>query len=386
MNMTETRGVGTETRPAWKQSAESGFSLIELLVAMAIFTAVSAAAFTLFNQQQTSSNQEQGQVGLNIALRNALSMMQMDVANAGSGLLAGANVPSWPVGVTFSLPPTGTCYTAGNPPTYSASCFDKLNIIAANSSDVPANASDSTGGSLSSNCSNTSTGTAYTQAASGLTLANTAAQFNSGDQLLFVSSNGRSITTVVLSAAGQVVGSAVKLTFGATTSAGVNSSDPLGIATQSLVNSVVNDVWTDTTAFSDQLTDQFCGTDWVIKLAPIVYQVSTTNSSDPQLTRTQNGSTAVVMDQVIGFKVGASVWNDGSGGTDSTYSPYYYDPSTFPNANDFALVRSVRISVIARTSPNNNPTYTFRNTFDSGPYQIQGAAVVVNPRNMSMND
>jgi len=386
MKTREKRGATIGTEPARTPSAPGGFSLLELLVAMAIFTAVSAAAFTLFNQQQASANQEQGQVGLNIGLRNALSMIQMDVANAGSGLLAGANVPSWPVGVTFSLPPSGTCYTAGNPPSYSAACFDSLNIIAASSGAVPANATDSTGGNTGANCSDTSAGTAYTQAAAGLTLANTAAQFTNGSQLLFVSSNGRKITTVILTGNASVVGSAVQLTFGATNAAGINASDPLSIATQALVNNVVNDVWTDTAAFSDQLTNQFCGSDWVIKLAPITYQVSTTNAGDPQLTRTQNGSTTVVMDQVIGFKVGASVWNDGSGGTDSTYAPYYYDPSAFPNPNDFALIRSVRVSLIARTAPNTNPTYTFRNSFDGGPYQIQGAAVVVNPRNMSMND
>jgi len=97
--------------------------------------------------------------------------------------------------------------------------------------------------------------------------------------------------------------------------------------------------------------------------------------------------TSIVMEQVVGFKVGASVWNDGAGGTDTTYSPYYYDPATFPNKpNDFSLVRSIRISIIARTAPSRNPTNQFRNAFDNGAYQIQGAAVVVNPRNMSMND
>jgi len=49
-------------------------------------------------------------------------------------------------------------------------------------------------------------------------------------------------------------------------------------------------------------------------------------------------------------------------------------------------VRSVRISLIGRTAPNYSKAYTFRNTFNSQPYQIQGMTVVVNPRNMSMND
>jgi hypothetical protein len=50
------------------------------------------------------------------------------------------------------------------------------------------------------------------------------------------------------------------------------------------------------------------------------------------------------------------------------------------------LIRSVRTSLIGRTTPNYSSQYTYRNTFDGGPYQVQGTAIVVNPRNMSMND
>ena len=355
---------------------------------MGVFLIVSAAAFSLFNQQQAVYSQQQGQVGLNIGLRNAMSMMEMDVVNAGSGLLAGANVPSWPVGVTFSVPAPGNCYnSATDPPTYSAACFDKLNVITASSGTVPINATDSTGAGGAANCSDTSTGTAYGRAGAGLTLTQTAQQYSNGDELLLVSSDGRKITAVILNSGAIVAGAAVKFSFGATTSAGVNASDPLSVATVALTNTVVNDVWTDTTAFSEQLSNQFCGPDWIIKLAPVIYQVDTSNANDPKLTRTQGGTTSVLMEQVIGFKVGASVWNDGSGGNDTTYSPYYYDPSTFPNKpNDFSLVRSIRISMIARTTPSTNPAYRFRNAFDNGGYQIQGSAVVVNPRNLSMND
>jgi hypothetical protein len=357
------------------------------MAALAIFSIVTAAAFSLFNQQQTSASGIQGQVGLNIGLRNAISMMEMDLSNSGSGLVAGANVPSWPIGVTFSLPPAGTCYTAGNPPSYGASCFDKLNIITSNTGTTPANATDSSGATGASHCSDTSTGVAYSQAAPTLTLAQTAAQFRNLDQLLFVSSDGHKITTVILTANATVAGGAVRLNFGATTATGVNAADPLNIAKVAITSTVLNDVSTNTAAFSDQLSNQFCGPDWIIKLAPIVYGVDTTTASDPKLVRTQNGTTSTIMDQVIGFKVGASVWNDGSGGTNATYSRYFYDPGLFPNhPNDFSLVRSIRVSLIARTTPTSNPTYTFRNNFDNGPYQIQGAAVVVNPRNLSMND
>jgi hypothetical protein len=53
---------------------------------------------------------------------------------------------------------------------------------------------------------------------------------------------------------------------------------------------------------------------------------------------------------------------------------------------DFSAVRSVRTSIIARTPPSSDPNYPFRNSFDGGAYQILGASVVVNPRNLSMND
>jgi hypothetical protein len=45
----------------------------------------------------------------------------------------------------------------------------------------------------------------------------------------------------------------------------------------------------------------------------------------------------------------------------------------------------VRVSLIGRTNPNPDPTYTFRNTFDGGPYQVVDANVVINPRNITMN-
>jgi hypothetical protein len=262
----------------------------------------------------------------------------------------------------------------------------------AESGSPPIHSTDSTGAAGTGNCTDTSTGIAYGRAAAGppaLTLAQTAALFASGTQVLFLSSNGNRVSTAVLTAAPTVVGAAVRFTFNATSASGGNTvaNDPLLISTVALTNTVVNDVFDNTTAFVDRLSNQFCGPDWIIKLAPIVYQVDSSNSANPKLTRTQSGNTSVVMDQVIGFRIGASIWNDGTGGVDTTYTPYYYDPAGFPGQpNDFSLVRSLRVSVIARTTPNNSPNYHFRNDFDSGPYQIQGSSVIINPRNLSMND
>ena len=395
-----------------KKLQPRGFSLLELLVASAVFMLIAGVAFTLFAKQQLSSEIVQGQAGLNLALRNASTQLQIDLANAGSYYYQGANVPGWPVGVSIinNVPATGTsCYTASTN-TYGANCFDKLNIIAAaNPTTYPAiNATDSTGGtSPTTNCSNTSTDTgggvanAYGQAASGFTLAATAAEFSNGDQVLFVDSTGSYFTTAVLTSNAVVSGSAVRLAFKKTNTDGTN---PYSATTPQDPLHITDCMGHTPCTVSGKLQTQFCGNDWILKLAPITYQVDiTTNSSNPTLTRTvANGTPATVMEQVIGFKVGAAIWNasQGTDGTDtsscsptsSLVCPFNYDASTYWNAAsgdmqyNYSLVRAVRVSLIGRTAPNNDPNYQFRNSFDNGPYMVQGTAVVVNPRDLSMND
>jgi len=390
----------TATAQAGSAVKAQGFSLLELLVASAVFMLVAGAAFTLFNKQELASEVVQGQVGLNIALRNAATQLQIDLANAGSGYFQGLNVPSWPVGVTVvnNVVTAGTsCYNSGTS-TYGASCFDQVNIIAAANPTTypPIHSSDSTGGAGVGNCSNTNTGIAYGQAASGFTLAQTAAEFSSGDQLLFLTSTGNYITSVVLTAAPTVVGSAVKFVFNATqdqTVASINYKGYNTLANDPLDITACDGLSTCSPAAQGQpatkLGEQFCGSDWILKLAPITYKVDLTTPSNPKLTRTQSGSTTTVMEQLIGFKVGAAIWNATSS-TDATN--YNYAASTYTNntANDmaynFTLVRSVRVSLIGRTTPSTDPNYKFRNSFDNGAYQVQGTAVVVNPRDMSMND
>jgi len=407
-----------------------GFSLVELLVASAVFLLIAGAAFTLFSKQQLSSEVVSGQAGLNIALRNAATQLQVDLANAGSYYYQGLNVPSWPVGVSIVnnwVNAGSSCYTAGTN-TYGASCFDKISIIAAaNPSTVPAiNVTNSTGGVGTAFCSNTRTGANSSPAVAGTawglsgpspwTLATTAALFHTGDQLLLVTASGNQMTSVVLTANAAVVGSAIKFTFSPTLTQTVSSVTYMGY------NSVANDPLDITTCNGDSpcpaaaqpasgqvvggLGEQFCGGDWILKLAPITYQVdTTTNPADPTLTRTVAGGTPVtVMEQVIGFKVGAAIWNSptSTDGTDLTpcpsgsgVCPYNYKAATYniagtggtyDQAYNFTLVRAVRVSLIGRTTPSTDPNYKFRNAFDSGPYQVQGTAVIVNPRDMSMND
>lgn len=222
-----------------KTKRNRGFTLVELLIAMAIFLLISKAAFQLFSQQQLSSEVVQGQVGLNMSLRNAATMLQVDLANAGSNFyraVALSNI-GWGIGVTIvnNAPASGSsCYTASTN-TYGSTCFDQLNIIsAADPATYPAiNATDTTGSSSPSACSSTSSGNAYGQAApansffpSGLSLAATAAKFKSGDQLLFLDSSGNFLTTAVLTADATVASGAVKFAFHATNTDGSNVYNP----------------------------------------------------------------------------------------------------------------------------------------------------------------
>lgn len=354
---------GGLTKTAKGTRAAAGFSLLELLVAMAVFLVVAGAAFSLFTPQQTQFHQQEQNAGLNIGLRNTMTKLQLDLTNAGTGYYVGANIPGFPVGVTLVNNPSGTgCHTSGTT-TYTANCFDTLNIIAVDPS-VPPIHPDGGGG-----CSSVTSSTIFTDAAPGLTLAATAANYKSGDQILLLLGNGSKISSFILTANATVSGSYVELQHNASNADGTNApaDDPLGITTHA----------------NSKLGVTFCTPDWLLKLQPITYEADASNANDPKLVRVQGGSTVTLMDQVIGFRVGAAIWNSSSSSTSATYN---YDASTYYNAYDFTLIRSLRISLIARTPPSTDPGYAFRNSFDSGPYQVQGISVVVNPRNLSMND
>ena len=79
----------------------AGFTLVELLLAMAIFGVISGAAFGLMSQNQPLFNQQQIQAALNISTRNAVAQIQTDIVNGGSGYYNTVNVPGWPVGVVI---------------------------------------------------------------------------------------------------------------------------------------------------------------------------------------------------------------------------------------------------------------------------------------------
>jgi len=115
-----------------------GFTLVELMVAMAMLVVVGGATLTLFSSHAPYFNQQQNMASLNIAMQDAVTQMQLDLVNAGTGYYPGVNIPSWPIGVTIvnQLPST-TCF---NPTgfTYTSTCFDTLNILTMSANVPPA--------------------------------------------------------------------------------------------------------------------------------------------------------------------------------------------------------------------------------------------------------
>jgi prepilin-type N-terminal cleavage/methylation domain-containing protein len=388
-----------------KHTREAGFTLLELMVAAVIFTIISGAAFSLMASHQPLFQQQQNLAEVNISLRNAIAQMQTDIANAGANYYTGANIPNYPVGVVVSNNPVasgGDCRT-GSPLQYTATCFDSMSIITADSTTPPTNPMSSTSGCIdTSSVQSGTSGTAYlspagstgygTGATAPAAATTAAGKYLSGDQILFVNSNGSLYTSAALTAAGATtkVGTNwyVLLKYGVTTSTGLNTS-------------VTNDPYGMSTKTNSMLSNSYCSTDWVLRLLPITYSVDISTATNPQLTRTVAGlsqtlSQKTLATQIIGFKIGASLFNST---TDQETTVYCFDAKAYdPNCPsitagsagswtyNYTFVRSVMVSLIGRTNPNPDPTYVFRNSFDSGPYEIQGVSVVINPRNMSMTD
>ena len=126
---------------------QAGFTLVELLVACAIFMIVAGATLSLFAKHLPIFNQQQNLAEVNIALRNSVAQMQLDVSNAGANYYTGLNIPNYPVGLVLKnrvVASGGDCRT-GTPPSYGSTCFDTLNVIVADSATPPTNPSTSTG-------------------------------------------------------------------------------------------------------------------------------------------------------------------------------------------------------------------------------------------------
>lgn len=345
-----------------RRGRAAGFTMIELMVSVALFIVIGGAAFSLFGQHAPLFTRQQNLTGLNITMRNAVAQMQMDIVNAGTGYYPGTNFPDWPIGITIQNNPASTsCFNSATH-TYTATCFDTLNVIAMDSTTPPSHPSD-----IGSNCVSTTSSVLFANPPTGMTAATLASYFHSGDQVLVVKSDGSQMTTTILSKDGKVSGGKVQLQHNPTEGDGSNlsSDDPLGITTNP----------------SNKLGTSFCTNDWIMKLAPVTYAVDATDPTDPKLTRKQNGSIDVIAEQVIGFKVGATIWNSASNTSSAFYS---FDASSY--AYNYSLIRSVRLSMIGRTAPNQSGGSSFQNSFDQGNYQIQAISIAVNPRNLSMRD
>jgi len=360
---------------------DRGFTLLELLIAAAVFVVVSAAALSLFSKHQPLFKSQQNFAGLNIAVRNAVSQLQLDVINAGSGYYQGINIPDFPIGLTIQNNTATPCNTPATF-TYGPNCFDQLNVISIDPSTPPSHPWDASG---TNNCHDTSVNSVvFAIPISPTTNAQLAADYHDGDEILLVKSDGSKMTTAILSKDGKVTGGKVQLQHNPTAADGTNGSgDPAGI------NSYPN----------NKLGVSFCPADWILKILPITYKVDTSIASDPKLIREQpSGSTndVVLAEQIIGFKVGAITWNSCNVScTSDDGSTYNYDDSSYtdsssgastPQAHNYSLIRSVQIELIGRTTPNPDPTFRYRNGFDGGPYQIESVSVVVNPRNLTMNN
>lgn len=371
-----------KTLVAAHRSNWSGFTLVELMMAMLVFLIVGGAAVSLIKKHVPLYAAEQNQAGLNIGVRNAVAQMQMDVVNAGSGFYPGANMPFFPVGITVANSGNAGCFDASFNYT---TCFDRLTVITANDTIPPSHPSGNAAGTAPVDTTSPA-GTLYltfpgvAPPPTGAQLASWASTvFVAGTELLLIqggtdfnNSNPRMTTVILSSAVGTVSGSAIQVTITPTLAGGLPAvvPDPMGIITSG-----------DT----DQLTNSFDpAQDYAIRLSAITYGVDASTPSNPKLVRVPYGTALtgaqnVIAEQIIGFKVGA--WN--------TFTNSYVYDSTLPKGatgygGDWTSIKAVRIDLTARTPINSDPTVRFRNSLDGGPYQVQKISVVINPRNLSM--
>jgi hypothetical protein len=369
---------------------------MELMIAMTVFLVVGAAAMSLFKQHAALFNDQQYQIGLNVSLRNALSQMEADVVNAGTGWYnAASNISSWPIGITITNNTLGgaACHVAGSS-TYNAPCFDQLNIIAPDPNTPPGQVFVAPNLPSCGSSVLTTSGTMTIAPVAPATAAQLVAGFTNGSQVIFVhvGTSGTLMTTALLTANAVAAGPNVNLTYGPTLGNGTNNAAPVNDKLNLTVNPNV-----DLNLIPTTLTDLFCGgSDWVVKVAPITYSVDTAiDPTGPTLVRTENGQENAIASQIIGFKVGASTVVLNGAAVASSSAAYCYNSGSTTSPcydNQYDQVRSIRISVIGRTPPklySNSNVYSptlFTNSFDGQPYKIQALSIIVNPRNLSMND
>ena len=403
-----------------------GFSIMEMLVAVAVFLIVASAAFSLFNKHLALVTEQQSLSGVNIGMRNAMSQLELDLAAAGPNLFSGVQQSGSPV-QPFSLgvivhnntpAAAGACTPNANwsYPTNQA-CFDSLTLVTVKpcaGGTAPVLQIDDPGNSTESLSSSSIVwGNDFNP---GANLTNDSACFKKGDEILVVQpSNGIPLTcdngnqfnycmgVVTLTKDAQVSGGKIQLQHNPTGA----GSDPLGI----LFNNSATNNYSNANGLGVGYSDGAFIIDLGDGTNDITYSVlaSATDPTNDQLVRC-NGATCtaanaqVLTDQVIGFKIGAILWDNAkTNATDD--ANYFYDSSKYctdaiagadcsttpPPANDpndFTLIRAVRVSMIARTVPKaNSPALpNFKNGFDGGPYLVQQGSVSVDLRSITNSD
>jgi prepilin-type N-terminal cleavage/methylation domain-containing protein len=353
--MNQTRIQLAPARRLRRGAKSFGFTLIELMVSMAVFLVIGGTAMSLFSQHAKLFNDQQGTVGLNISLRNALSQIENDTVQAGNGFYGSLSTANTPVGITI---------------TNNAGAFDSFYIIQAGTpTGVPLDPAIACPPGV-----NTTLGNATLVPPPGITTGN----FPAGTVVLFMNGAGNQMTVATIKTA-TAAGTKINITYNGTNGDGTNGSgnDPFGLT-------AVPTALTD----PDQFTSSFCPSngDYVVPLTWVQYSVDAQN----RLLRTNSGQPLnpdFIADQIIGFKVGAATFQS-TGGTTSSPAYSFSAPSAPPvgYSSKFSLIRSVRVSIIGRTPPNKYTGTNFRNSFDGQNYKIESLSLVINPRNLSMND
>jgi len=376
-----------------RHSTSRGFTLIELLVATALFLILASAAVSLTKLSIGASISQQAQSGLNLNIRNAAAQIQTDLMNAGTGYFPTYNIPGAPLGITISNVKTE---------------FDQLTILSFDPTMVahPTVSGDTTTGTMN-------------VTPVGITAAALAAGYHSGDILIMFSntvsaSSGMPyITTFPLTAAGSQSGSTVNITYTANrvpvaptppppatpTSAGNGTwtptatypTDPTGISTNYGYSDPITDPDTGITTYYPYLSANsppYDNTDWVLKTVTIVYKVDSSlnlhRCTGAAVSTCGTGSTSandqVIASNIMGFRVGALKYSPNS----TEYYTYLSSPTDTTSIPDPRQIRSVRVSLIGRTDY--DVTNPFRNSYDGGPYKVEGMSFIVNPRNLSLHD
>jgi prepilin-type N-terminal cleavage/methylation domain-containing protein len=362
------------------RKGQSGFSLLEFLIAMTAFVIICAAGgLAIHPLQQKGFTIQQNQSRLNLGLRNAIAQLQIDVANGGSGFYPGPGVAMDPLGIVVTNANAGSsssCYNSTSK-TYTSTCFDTLSILSFTGTNVaPAHPASTQSTTSSSMILNPPT---------GITAANYSAALVQGTQILLMKSDASQYATVVLTANSSTYNSntQVQIQYSVTNSNGTSTStttDPLGLFLST---------YTYTSGKSLTTGTSFGTSDWALAISSVTYYVDTSTSTNPKLMRkavtvgSSTTSTDEIAEQIIGFQVGAGTPTPQCAtGTSTSDVPYNFNAANY--CYNWTQVQSVRVSIVGRTNPS-QPIPNFQNAFDQGAYKIEALTAVISPRNLVLN-